>query len=412
MTKPSKKSIFTNIFDSIACDCEVDTIHPVKGVTKNIIRLYPKDYKHSYAYKNGKELISINADGATFGRAVLPDFLAIKDDKTIKSFIERHGYPFPFEPNGDNSVESESFFSFLHRLDSTVNLMAALGEGGNDYKKILALTLYLLLTPQTSIEFKNGWEPFCTCYHEIGYVWNNLNVVSERTLHQENETYNIEEGCYVEDRVRPPRTFLEAAEYNEAINYGNFDRQNVKNISIYLFRNANIVSSHCHLAIDFLFHFSRDVGDILKWDYKGELTFRESNPSADIRFKDRLDEQLKKALVALAKQTLKAEIEWNLGGIKPSYNTQTMAPSWHIDYLLSGIYFSLFNIRAKNEQYRICAKPTCGRYFLTKADSTKQRYCSYNCSNATAQNAYRRKAKEQQIKMKEKFKQIDESKIC
>lgn len=404
MTKAAKRKIFINsdiICDSIACDCEVDIIHPMKDVTKNILRLYPKDYKHCYAYKNGKELVSIKTDGATLERAVLPDLLAIKDNKTIKKFIESHGYPFPFDPSEDNSLESEALFSFTHRLEATVNLMTALGEGMDDYRKILAITLYLLLTPQTRIEFTNGWEPFCTCYHEIGHIWNNLNEVDERILCQEDEAYNIEEGCYVEDRVRLPRTFLEATEYNEAINYGNFDRQTVKNISIYLFRNANLVSSHCRLAIDFLFHFSRDVGDILKWDYKGELTFRDSNPSADIRFKDGLDEDLKKALVALAKQTLKTEFEWNLGGIKPSFNTETMASSWRIDYLLSGIYFSLFNIGANNEQYRVCAKPTCGRYFLTKADSTKQRYCSYNCSNSTAQNAYRRKAKEQQIKMKE-----------
>jgi len=404
VTKSAKKKIFINsdiICDSIVCDCEVDTIHPVKGVTKNIIRLYPKDYKHCYAYKNGKELVSTNADGATLGRAVLPDLLAIKDNKTIKKFIERHGYPFPFEPSEDNSLESEALFSFIHRLEATVNLMTALGEGGDDYRKILALTLYLLLTPQTSIEFTNDWEPFCSCYHEMGYIWNNLNEVDERILCQEDETYNIEEGCYVEDRVRPERTFLDASEYNEAINYGNFDRQSMKNIATYLFRNANKVDYHCRLAIDFLFHFSRDVGDILKYDYKGELIFRESNPSADIRFKDGLDEQLKQALVALAKHTLKAEFEWDLDGIRPSYNTQTMAPAWHIDYLLSGIYFSLFNIEAKNEQYRICAKPTCGRYFLTKADSTKQKYCSYNCSNATAQNVHRRKVKEQQVRGKE-----------
>ena len=226
-------------------------------------------------------------------------------------------------------------------------------------------------------------------------------MVDERVMCQEDESYNIEEGCYVEDSVRPTRTFLGAGEYNEAINYRSFDRQTVKNISIYLFRNLNTVAAHCRLAIDFLFHFTRDVGDILKWDYKGELTFRESDPSADIKFEDRLDAQLKIALVTLAKQTLKAEIEWNLGGIKPSYNTKTMAPAWRIDYLLSGIYFSLFNIQAKSEQYRICSKPTCGRYFFTKADSTKQKYCSYNCSNAVAQNVHRRKAKEQRIKVNE-----------
>lgn len=75
----------------------------------------------------GKSLSSTNADGATLERTVLPDLLAIKDNKTIK-FIERHGYPFPFEPSEDNSLESEALFSFIHRLEATVNLMTALGE--------------------------------------------------------------------------------------------------------------------------------------------------------------------------------------------------------------------------------------------------------------------------------------------
>jgi hypothetical protein len=271
--------------------------------------------------------------------------------------------------------------------------MSALDDGGTDHKKILALTLYLLLTPRGGIEFTNGWESFCTCDHEINYVWNNPNMINERILCQEDENYNIGEGCYVEDSVRPPNTFLDTGEYYEATNYGQFDRQTVKNIATYLFRNATQVGSDCRLAIDFLFHFSKDVGDIFKYNYKGELIFGENSPPTDSTFNDKFDKQLEVALAKLAKRTLQAEIEWNSRGVEPSYNTETLTSAWRVHYLLSGIYFSLFNIHAQREQYRICAKHNCGCYFLAKINSVKQKYCSKSCANATAQRVYRSKTK-------------------
>lgn len=398
MTEATQKILFANStfeFSSIACDCEVDITHPSKGVTIQTYRLYPKEDVLYYAYEAGQGLVSTN--GAAKNRPLLPDLLAIKDDDSnaVKSFIEKHGFFLPLDPNKNNSVESSPLFGLINRLKATVSLMSALGEVTIDYKQVMALTMYLLFTPQTSINLTNGDDPsFYTCPHEAGYVWQNIDSIGEIVRQAEDER---NKGFHINDSVRPPLTFLEMGEYDDAIGYGEYDFSNARNRLIYLFRNAVNVSSHCRLAIDFLYHFFKDVGNIQSFSHKGELTFTGSSPTTPFRFKSKFDKQLQTALLTLAKHTLKTEIEYNLGGITPSYDTELMAPSWHVDYLLSGLYFSIFYMRPKIELYRVCANPNCGTSFLVKTSSSKKIYCNTACANAMAQRNHRRRKNERQI---------------
>ena len=385
-------------FSSVACDCEVDVTHPSKGVTKHTFRLYPKSDIIYYAYIAGRGLVSKNKDGAVDGRAVLPDLLAIKDGdaKAVKAFIEQHGFFLPLDANEDNAIDVELLFGLIDRLKATVALMSTLGETKTEYTQMLALTLYLLLSPTVTIQLPNFESPFLTCIHDIGQVWNGVYPINENILRSEDVGYNVDEGYRVVDSVRPPETWLTTNEYSDAVGYEHLDLSGVKANATYLFRNAVTAQSLCRLAVDFLYHFCKEVGDIKSWNHKGDLTFVSVPPTA-AKFRDTFDEQLQSALISLAKKTLKTEIEYNLNGVVPSYDIETMAPSWRVEYLLAGLYFSVFYMRPKIELYRICANPNCRLPFLVKTTSSKQKYCQSACANAMAQRNHRRKIKALQV---------------
>jgi hypothetical protein len=426
------------IFDSTACDCEIGSIPLSRDLKKYTVYLYPNGNSLSYGFKDGKELFNC-ADGS----AVLPDLLAIRERNVddVKSFIEKHGYFLPLIPNADNSIDSELLFVLINRLKATVSLMTAFAGSDKtpDYENIMALTMYLLLTPPVRINDPNGNPLFTTCPHIMGQVWNGIYQASESNRRIENEEHNAVErwildektcgdsGCDIKDTIRPPHTWVSLSESQYIIDYYVADPSSVIGKILYFYQDTTAVGTHCRLAIDFLYHFCNDVGEIQTWNHKGELVvtknnFKENkvtdikpkeseliavetdftthesedmedNPSTSILFNRRFDEQLREGLLKLAKHTLKTELEYNLKGVLPSYSTETLTPAWRVDYLLSGLYFSLFNMRAKEEVYRVCAKPNCGRQFFAKVSSIKNKYCSQKCANATAQNLYRHKNK-------------------
>jgi predicted RNA-binding Zn ribbon-like protein len=110
---------------------------------------------------------------------------------------------------------------------------------------------------------------------------------------------------------------------------------------------------------------------------------------------DGLDEQLRTGLIKLAKNTLKSEMEYNLRDITPSYDTDTMTPTWRIDDLLSGLYLSMFYMRPNTALYRLCQNPKCNLYFLVSTTAHKKKYCCKSCSNAMQQRSHRLRKREQ-----------------
>ena len=87
---------------------------------------------------------------------------------------------------------------------------------------------------------------------------------------------------------------------------------------------------------------------------------------------------------------------YNLDGIHPVYNSETMTPSWKVDSLLCAAYFSIFYLKPDLELYRPCDNPRCGRYFLVKTTSTRNRFCSQECCNRVTQDRYRKRKREKE----------------
>ena len=107
-------------------------------------------------------------------------------------------------------------------------------------------------------------------------------------------------------------------------------------------------------------------------------------------------EAMKSALIEIAKFVIGEEINANLDGIHPVYNAASMSPSWKVDSLLCAAYFSVFYLKPDLELYRLCENPRCGRYFLVKTTSTRNRFCSQECCNRVTQDRYRKRKRERE----------------
>lgn len=105
---------------------------------------------------------------------------------------------------------------------------------------------------------------------------------------------------------------------------------------------------------------------------------------------------MKAALLEIAKYVIGKEINANLNGIHPVYNSETMTPSRKVDSLLCAAYFSIFYLKPNLELYRLCDNPRCGKYFLVKTTSTRNRFCSQECCNRVTQNRYRKRKREKE----------------
>ncbi len=406
MSKLKNKNIFNDdtFFDFTACDCEMGFTPESRSVKKYTFHLYPKKESPRYVYGDGKELLLIEKKGGRESKIpVLPDLLAIKDDdvESAKEFIEKHGFLLPISIDENNSIEADSVFALIKRLKALFLLLSALGDKSVNYEKLTGLTLYLLLSPQTKIELCNGKKRYSSCPHTVSqllqgnYKRNEDYSGPKNTDSNSEELFNSNNGSNIVDFVRPPHTWLDFNEYNYAISHCGDNPESLRGKITLLFKDATYVDSDCCLAIDFLYHFIRDVGEIEKCTHNGELIFVGKNVLTSERFKNNFDEQLQAAIVKLAKHVLKTELEYNLRGIAPLYDTELMVPKLHVKYLLSGLYFSLFNMQTKEYEYRICEKSGCGRYFFTKKSSVKQKHCSKKCAGAKASNVHRQKMKAQ-----------------
>src|SRR5699024_6353844 len=101
-------------------------------------------------------------------------------------------------------------------------------------------------------------------------------------------------------------------------------------------------NENTRLLIDFLFHFQKNIGLISEFDYKGDIEFYEDDELIHQKFNKKFNTAMRNALLKIAKFTIRDELEYNLYGIRPSYDINTMSPTWLVDDFLSAIYFSIF----------------------------------------------------------------------
>ena len=355
-----KENFFENIlfkFESNSCDCVEDIEHTAPGadpIRRFKLQAMPeRPIAFGYAAKDG--LVRIAPNGTIQERNILGTLISLADKPTNKlsTFLSNNGFLFPASSDHYEEIDEVQLYGLINRLRMTVELMTAANEIRKDYKKICDLTLELLFSDSQTIKTSKMKTPYQSCHHPYADTIQNPPTTLSNTRKQEEldgDHYHINDSVYGDCN-------LSIADYNNIISgyttvpgYQNGIYQNLAA----MFVNYDVQDMNKKMS-DFLFHFLYDMNG----DSSAEFT-----------------EKMKTALIEIAKFVIGEEINANLDGIHPVYNIETMAPYWKVDSLLCAAYFSIFYLKPDLELYRPCDNPRCGRYFLVKTTSTRNRFCS------------------------------------
>ena len=102
-----------------------------------------------------------------------------------------------------------------------------------------------------------------------------------------------------------------------------------------LYSNYAVDDDILRTTIDFYYNYQKKVG-VIK-----DITINKISHHASPKYENFSDE-MKAALLKIAKATLSDEINANLQGISPQFNSDTLSPSWRLNSLLEALYFSVF----------------------------------------------------------------------
>ncbi len=374
-----KENFFENIlfkFESCSCNCVEDIEHvipgaePVRHFKLQAVPEHPITF--GYAAKDG--LVRISQNGVIEERNILGTLIALVNKhstKELSAFLKNNGFLFPVPTDYYEEIDEDVLYGLIDRLRMTVELMTAANEIRKDYKKVCDLTLALLFLGDQTTKTSKMKASYSSCHHSYVDVIQNppANLSYERKQEEFNgDIYRVNDSVY--------GTYdLSIADYNNIMSgsisvpgYQNGFYQNLTAI----FVNYQIPDMNKKIS-DFLFHFLYDMNG----DDSSEFS-----------------ENMKTVLIEIAKFVIGEEINANLDGIHPMYNAETMTPSWKVDSLLCAAYFSIFYLKPDLELYRPCDNPRCGRYFLVKTTSTRNRFCSQECCNRVTQDRYRKRKRE------------------
>ena len=374
-----QESLFT--FNSCECYCAIDTINVSPGEIRNIFKvnsLKSEPIKFAFQPKDGLVRVSLK-NGAVEEANILSSLLSIKNSKieNYKKFFEKNGFFYTI--NGDNFVEidDQSLLVIVERMKVTVELMSQISEvQRKNYDRILTLTLALLLTPETTIQI--GSYQYKTCKHDK--LKNELNVSSKIEDNEFNFKcdkdfyFKVKDSIYGHTKIHLDN--YRHYKYNDEL-LNTFWR-NV----VHSYVNHTDAPRDERLIIEFLYHVFFGIG----WFWS--VSFKEIQFAKEPNWNN-FDAQLKQALLEVAKIVVAEEINSNLSGVHPEYDSSIMEPRWRVDSLISALYFSIFYMKPNVELTRICANPKCGNYFTISRTSSKKKYCSQQCGNRAIQNRYR-----------------------
>jgi len=387
-----KENFFENIlfrFEGCPCDCVTDIEHIAPGVEPN--RKYKlqaiPDSKLVFAYAAKKGLVRVASNGTIEESNILGTLISLtnKPLEEMSAFMKQNGFLFPVSTGCYEEFNANVIYSIIERLRMTVELMTAANEIHKDYQKIMHLTLNLLFAGDLSIKTDLMLQEYKTSHHPYVDLLQATNF--DTSYERQHEAFNSEHYTVI-DTIYGSYEF-DVQEYNDikggySANSGFNDPLFQSICALYLNLNGSTTERK---ITDFLFHYFHEVGMVSLAN--GMAYYSEPNLNA-------FTKEMKDSLIEVARYIIGEEINANLDGIHPVYNSDTMSPSWKVDNLLCALYFSIFYLKPDLELFRPCDNPNCGKYFLVKTTSTKTRYCSTECCNRVTQARYRKKRRERE----------------
>lgn len=383
------------------CDCKVTTNYTDDGVEYHSLQIKTIEGSHKYAYAPIDGLVMIDSKtGAIIEKnKVIEDFLNIDLNKVdkLKEFIDIYGFILPIPNDGKYRIFNHVELShLLNRFKALVKLMAAIEENQIDYDNVLKLTAYLLFAMPRKIALNEDDEGVCSCVHAFTYYWYNINDLPDLIGNLVNcYTQDPYDDYYpIDDTFTKQVEHLGVLEYHDNVDEINFNYTNNPRIfkakMTKLYRDAfeENMDARARNVIDYLYHLIKigiQIDDVLE---DGIL-----HTDIKLSSNDNFDETFKSQLIFIAKNTIKEEFDFELYGIHPTYNIETMSPNWEIPNFFTALYFALFYTRPDYEVYRICANPNCSRLFKVKTTNSRKLYHDASCQNAAAQMRHRKSKK-------------------
>lgn len=388
-------------YENPRCDCKVTTNYTDDGIEYHSLQIKPIEGFYNYAYAPIDGLVMIDKKTGTVIEKykVVEDFLNVdltKADK-IKEHIDTYGFIMQLPADGKYRIFNHLDIGHLiKRFRVLVKLMAAIEDEDIDYDSVLKLTAYLLFSIPRQLTINQNEEGLCSCVHTFTHFWFNVGNLPDLTGNLVNSHTNDPYDDYypIND------TFTKQTEHLGVVDF-HFEVEDVdlseasspyvfKTKMMKLYRDAfsDGTDTNLRYTVDFLYHLLKigvEIDDVLE---NGEI-----HTNVELNKYDKFDDTFKSHLILIVKNTIKAEFDFALYGIHPTYSVETMSPNWKISNFFTALYFSLFYTRPDYEVYRKCANPNCNRLFKVKTTNSRKQYHDISCQNATAQMRHRKAKK-------------------
>lgn len=340
--------------------------------------------KFSYAPQKGLSLTG-NA-GGVIEENILGKLLAIPSNdlnETIQ-FIEKYGFIFPISDSEFESINANALLTFFERLKETVLLMSDIARKKN-FNSIFTRLTYLLFSDGAVISTLT--KTYSTKIHSFTHKLQTYSATPD--IHRNQELLDFGYISVIDSvqnkTVTINRDYLVSmVEGNEIQGLcGSKDPRFKKLFALY--SNYQTNDRNLRKIIDFYFNYQNEVGVIDSVE-PNKINFYEKKNAE-------LSDELKIAMLEVAKIVISDEVNENISNIHPTYSYGSLAPSWKLTSLLEALYLSVFYMKPEVELYKECENPNCKRnkYFLVKTTKQNKKYCCKECANAAAQRRSRQR---------------------
>lgn len=122
-----------------------------------------------------------------------------------------------------------------------------------------------------------------------------------------------------------------------------------------------------------------------------------------VTFNDKVEYTGNKGVLReLAFDALRDAINEGLTQVTPQliFEKGILRGEWQLRFQMEGIYMELFTELASSSLYRLCANPTCGKFFSVSRNRSNKIYCCHECAALQAKRNQRARRKSMQMKEK------------
>lgn len=388
-------------YENSRCDCKVTTNYTDDGVETHTLQIRNIDgiLKYAYAPIDGLVMIDEKTGSIVEKNKIIEDFLNLKlqDANKMKKFIDTYGFFMPLPNDGKyKTFDHIEVGNLLLRYKALVQLMSAIEDDTIDYDLVLQLTSFLLFAYPRRLTLNENEEGLCSCVHAFTDLWYTIEDLPNIENNMVGDlSYDPYEAYYIiPDSFTRQEEHLGVIDYHERVEEVDPSTSysstifSAKIIKLYRDGFPDGVNLNERYVIDFFYHLL-DTGikiDDIPENGKIMTTPKLSNAP-------QFTKQFQSKLLEIAKLTIKEEFDFELYGIHPTYNIESMSPNWEIPNLFTALYFALFYTRPDYEVYRRCANPNCKRLFKVKTTNSRKLYHDTACQNAAAQMRHRKTKK-------------------